>query len=140
VPISSVSLVAIMDFIACSGAYMMNAGYAVENFLKAVRVKRLTIEGIPVCFNRTRQKIRNQIPTAHEYVSFAREELDDELTTSELALLDRLQIHVEWAGRYPVCLSPDPVNQEKAVWRFSQDRREVVEFCQRLKEKYKALG
>jgi hypothetical protein len=127
-----ISLVQRMEYRAFGSAYLMNGGYAVENFLKAVRAKRLTVAGTVIRFG------PDGIPTHHRYVEFARTELGA-LMAGEVSLLQRLEICVIWAGRYPVSLEPNPVELVKGHELRREDRDEVNALCQRLIDKYRAL-
>jgi hypothetical protein len=116
-------------------SYMLMAGYAVENLLKAICVKRLSLKGIP--------KIGfgggpDQIPPRHEYVNFAIRELGD-ITDDERALLERLSVFVKWAGRYPVDKNPPPIEELQGPGFSGNDHEKVSAFCQRLIEKYESL-
>jgi hypothetical protein len=75
------------------------ARYGVENLLKAIRVKRLAIEGKPIAFG----GCPDRIPRSHSnYVEMAEMELPGQLSDREKLVLRRLSLFVRWAGRYPV--------------------------------------
>lgn len=51
-PVFTLPRAKMIPLMGCSDAYLMNAGYAVENFLKALRVKRLSIAGTSAAYAR----------------------------------------------------------------------------------------
>jgi hypothetical protein len=66
----------LIPLMGCSDAYLMSPGYAVENFLKALRVKRLSISGTRAAYAKgPKDRSQDRIPVNHEYLDFAREEL-----------------------------------------------------------------
>jgi hypothetical protein len=107
----------------------------VENFLKAVRIKRLLGEGKSVEFGRG----RDRIPPNHHYVDFAGVELGD-LSEQEVDLLNRLTLFVTWAGRYHVARKSLPIDALNARKFYGRDRQQIHTLCQRLIERYDALS
>jgi hypothetical protein len=110
-----------IPFMGCSDAYLMNAGYAVENLLKAVRVKRLSIAGTRAAYaNGPKDRSPDRIPVNHEYLDFAREELGT-LSDQEGDLLQRLTLFVRWACRYHIGREPRSVVQLNLRRREADD-------------------
>jgi len=117
-------------------AYQLNAGYAVENLLKAVRIRRLVSEGKPISFRRSEAPAADSLPTNHEYVAFARAELGD-LSFHETDVLERLGTFVRWAGRYPVDRKPESLTERVAT--NSTDHANIHALCTRLIDKYESF-
>ena len=124
------------DLLGYCNTYLLNAGYAVENFLKAVRIKRLSLVQRKVEFGSG----SDRIPATHTgYVEMARVELGS-LTADEVSLLRRLALFVRWVGRYPMPKQPPPIDEVNGVERNPQDKAEVDALCQRLIDKYESLN
>jgi hypothetical protein len=125
-----------LKFRGFGNAYLLNAGYAVENLLKAIRVKRLRLAGKPIKLGK---KGSDDIPTKHIYEQMAWAELGDtNVTDDEVELLKRLSQFVRWAGRYPVGKPSDVETTPSGV--RPDDRERVRSFQQKLIAAYKALG
>jgi len=128
-------LVGVLELSGYCNVYMLTAGYAVENFLKAVRVKRLVLSGRPVNFGGE----PDGLPTSHtSYATVAKAELDT-LTEADQELLGRLSLFVDWAGRYPVPIQPAPLSEVNGRSTKAEDYRAVQDVCQRAIDKYESL-
>lgn len=132
-PHQPIPLPVLMELKGFADSYLLMAGYAVENFLKAVRVKRLTRERKPIRF-----KGPDRIPSGHKYVDLARIELGD-ISDAERQLLDRLAVFVRWAGRYPVSKEPPTIEEGHWVGHASNEKPLVDALCQRLIQKYESI-
>ncbi|HEV3062590.1 MAG TPA: hypothetical protein VGY48_30365 [Vicinamibacterales bacterium] len=122
------------EFSGYCNAYLMNAGYAVENLLKAVRIKRLVLAGRKIEFGNS----PNQVPSTHTYEIMARRELGT-LSAEETVLLRRLSLYTRWAGRYPMAKEPPPLIEANGRAIMTNDRESIHAVCQRLTEKYESL-
>jgi hypothetical protein len=118
-----------------SPAFHLTSGYAIENFLKAVRVKRLTLTGASIKFGRASN---DAIPTDHSYKEFARVELVT-LSGDEAELLDRLSMFVTWAGRYPVTKKPEDM-PATGTSTTAADHELVHRLAKRIGDAYESLG
>jgi hypothetical protein len=125
----------IPEFLGVINAYLLNAGYAVENLLKAVRIKRLSLQQKPIGFGGG----SDCIPRSHNrYDDFATVELGA-LTDAEIERLRRLSLYVRWAGRYPTPTAPPPIDELNRRSGSSTDRDVVRALCERLIKKYESL-
>jgi hypothetical protein len=125
----------LIEFNGYCNAYLLNAGYGIENILKAVRIKRLVLAGREVHFGGG----DHQIPRGHTAtVRLATVELD-KLSDDETFLLKRLALFVQWAGRYPVPIEPRPIDEVNGRGIGSQDHEKIHVFCQRVIDKYEQM-
>jgi hypothetical protein len=134
-PMMPTPLPVIVELGGFGNAYFLLAGYAVENILKAIRVKRLRREQKPVTFGAG----DDRLPGRHRYVDMARVELGD-VRDEEVVLLKRLELFVTWGGRYPVAKEPPRIADANGLSLGSNDKANVDALCQRLIDKYQAIG
>ena len=115
------------------GAFLLLAGYAIENLLKAVRVRRRVIAGEPI----TEDNRLVGVPTDHAYATFARIELGT-LSVIETDVLNRLSRAVIWTGRYPIDKRADRTDW---FWQgfVSSDYDQIHRIATRLVELHKTL-
>jgi hypothetical protein len=120
--------------------FRLLAGYAIENLLKGVRVRRLRLNG---------ERVTNDkgelvgLPLSHKYVEFARQEFKQSnltLSIMEEQLLRRLSLAVRWAGRYPIDRNPPPSNDWLAgLGSVSTDRDDAHALAKRIIELHDSL-
>jgi hypothetical protein len=115
--------------------HVMLAGYAIENLLKgllvAVQPERWVFEH--------RDKLLSWPSGGHDLVQLAKE-ASVSLTEKEEQLLDRIEVYVLWAGRYPVALNAQAMRSRDAMgvegpapWSGDYDHQ-VDELYHRLHE------
>jgi hypothetical protein len=112
------------------GPFFLLAGLAVENFLKAIIVKRLLAGGKPV----TEADVLVIFRGKHDLTVLS-QRADVKLTPAERELLERLSTFVNWAGRYPVPIKK--VNAQKSRVTRSDDFGRVSLFMGRLESEFK---
>jgi hypothetical protein len=104
-------------FLQYAAIYLMVAGFAVENALKAVLVRHQ--ESVRSRMNRGELRMARELQT-HNLRSLA-QKAGISLSDSEEDLLERLRAYLEWAGRYPVATSARGQGAVQNVWGGDQD-------------------
>jgi hypothetical protein len=123
------------EMLGYGNAFLLNAGHAIENLIKAVRIKRLSLSGQTIEFGAG----PDRIPRTHtKYDEMAGHELGT-LSDAEATLLRRLALYVQWAGRYPMPTKPPPVDDVNGRSLQSTDRDRVHAIAQRLIDKFESL-
>ena len=91
-----------LQMLACVRGYMLLTGFAFENVLKAIAVKRglLRTTSQKLIFD---PKLKRE-KGGHSLTAFSRD-LQLKLTLAERQYLKRLEEYTRWAGRYPVPLN-----------------------------------
>lgn len=101
-----------------AAVYLMVAGFAIENALKAVRVKQdRAIVG--------EAKKAGTVGLSREILTHDLQRLAKEvgvmLSDSERNLLERLQAYLVWAGRYPVAVTAKGQAAVQLIWESDQE-------------------
>ena len=99
-------------------------GYALENLLKAVRVKQLGAAGEPIFVN---HRLRLEL-TRHGLVALAKA-AGVPLARHEKFLLERLTVTINWGGRYQ---APKEVGETDGATMISTDRETIRMFAAKL--------
>lgn len=87
--------------LALVSSFILMAGYALENLLKAALIKKYIKEEGPI-ENVTFSKLKNEVwksKSGHELKQMALE-LGINLSECELSFLEKAEIYVKWAGKY----------------------------------------
>ena len=119
------------------GAFLLLAGLAVENLLKAIWVKQhRDDDALFECDPNGKKRLSRKL-THHRLGSLAHA-VGFKPTSDESELLSRLQHQVEWAGKYPVGLDHYlPIHKAKDPFGFgaksSLDHRDVWNLVERLR-------
>jgi len=98
--------------------------YALENLLKAVRVKQLRAVGEPIFVN---DRLRTEL-TRHGLVALAKA-ASVPLARHERFLLERLTVTINWGGRYQ---APKEVGETDVASMISTDRETIRIFAAKL--------
>lgn len=99
-------------------------GYALENLLKAVRVKQLRAAREPIVI---KNKLRTDL-SGHDLVSLA-EAIGVPLARHERFLLERLTVTINWGGRY---VAPKTAGVTNSAAMISTDRETIRMFAAKL--------
>jgi hypothetical protein len=99
-------------------------GYALENLLKAVRVKQLQESGEPIFM---KGRLRRDL-TGHNLVALATAARVP-LAKHERFLLERLTVTINWGGRY---VAPKHVGETDSATMISTDRDAIQQFAWKL--------
>ena len=100
------------------------AGYALENLLKAVRVKQLRDAGAPIV---VKGKLTKEL-TGHDLVKLASASAVP-VARHERFLLERLTVTIMWGGRYS---APKDSRKTDSATMISSDRETIRTFAAKL--------
>lgn len=116
-----------------TASHLLLAGYAVENAVKAIRVKQFAAAG-KQAVAKNHVHIDNELDT-HDTVALTAA-AGVALSRPQRALLERLQQYVMWSGRYPI-----PKRVDTATWEvaFGDDGSRCDELLETLRNFYKSL-
>jgi hypothetical protein len=119
-------------------AFRLLSGYALENLLKGVHVRRRRLAGERVV---TEDGKLFGIPKDHDLVVLAENVLGkSEVSTDDAFLLNRLSIATNWAGRYPVALANPSIDElYRAHGTLSDERETVHQFAARIIQTHDSL-
>ena len=128
----------VLEGIAMGGPFRLLAGYAIENLLKAVHVRRRVLKNEPIVNDQGNlQGIRGD----HNYVELAKRELGETISPEEELLLCRLSLAVLWAGRYPGNKKvPGQTDWIQAYGSGRDDRDQVRALADRIIRVHDGLG
>ncbi len=110
-------------FMRDAAPYLMLAGFAVENALKALRL----VQGMPVT-HQGAPRLSGEVQM-HKLLKLA-SDARLELSSSEQELLGRLEVYLTWAGRYPVATTANRQAVVQNIWR--SDATAVKAFFDRV--------
>jgi hypothetical protein len=112
-------------------AFLLLAGYAIENLLKAVHVRRKVLAGELVV---DADGALIGISMTHNLSELARRVFGvGELSEGEQQILRRLSLIATWSGRYPVARRmPDSNDWIAAFASSGNDHREIHNLCERV--------
>jgi len=119
-------------------AFRLLAGYAIENFIKAVHVRKASLRGEAIT---TADGELVGLRQDHDLEQLARQVLGDStLSGSELFFLKILTLAVRWAGRYPTGIKrPSRIDFMRASGTGSADSKQVHELADRILQIHDSL-
>lgn len=118
-------------FLQHAAVYLMIAGFAVENALKAVLLR--CEQAAATQESRGVLRIANKLKT-HDLRRLAREARIS-LEKAEYDLLDRLCAYLMWAGRYPVAATSRGQAAVQHIW--DSDQQAIVRVFQKIESAFR---
>ncbi len=118
-------------FLQHAAVFLMIAGFAIENALKALRVKQAK-PGLTAA--RTSGVVSKDLLT-HDLRRLATE-AGVTLSPAENALLERLQAYLTWAGRYPVAATAHGQAAVQNIW--GSDKVSIETLFKRIESMFQA--
>jgi hypothetical protein len=120
-------------FLVHAAPFLMLAGFAVENGLKAMHVKKAQAGATT-----SKSGTIKLSPTLHTHnLRHLAATAGISLSVDDTALLDRLTEFLEWAGRYPVGATANGQAVVQVIW--ASDRDAIQQFIDRVAGLYHAL-